>query len=267
MSAALARSRFRRVFPIDRPILGMLHLSGVGQADIVARAVREARTLAANGIDGLVVEDYFGSPQDVEAVLDQFASDPPGVPVGVNVLDDGAASFALAARYGPAFVQMDSVAGHLSPADDLRFAEELRALRARNDALLLGGVRFKYQPVLSGNDLAVDLRVGLERCDAVVVTGDGTGMETSIEKIETFRTLMGVEFPLVVGAGITPANCAEALAIADAAIVGTSLKATQTAAGDVSGDRVAELMEAVQVVRRQRYAAVTVGLGREAARS
>ncbi len=256
MSAGKARARFARVFGVDLPILGMLHLKGTGRADVVDRAIREADVLVASGIDGLVVEDYYGSPEDVEAVLERFASAAPGVPFGVNVLDDGAASFELADRYGAAFVQMDSVAGHLAPADDPDFADELAGLRERSDALLLGGVRFKYQPILSGNSLAMDLATGLERCDAIVVTGEGTGMETSIERVREFRGLMGGEFPLVVGAGLTPENGAEALAIADAAIVGTSLKDTRTAAGDVSGERVAELMGVVRAVRRTNAARV-----------
>ena len=60
----------------------------------------------------------------------------------------------------------------------------------------------------------------------------------------------------VISVGLTPENGAEALAIADAAIVGTSLKDTRTAAGDVSGERVAELMGVVRAVRRANAARV-----------
>ena len=250
MSEASAAARFAGVFAVPKPVLGMLHLKGDDPADIVARALCEAETLVVNGIDGLVVEDYFGSPRDVEAVLERFAMTSPGVPYGVNVLDDALASFALADRYGAAFVQMDSVVGHLSDADDAAFAAELHGLRERSSVLLLGGVRFKYQPVLSGNAVGVDLETATGRCDAVVVTGPGTGMETSVAKVREFRDALGQAFPLVVGAGLTPGNCAEPLAIADAAIVGSSLKDTLAADGEVSGPRVAELMRAVIAIRQ-----------------
>lgn len=259
MSEATAAARFARVFAVHKPILGMLHLKGDDRADIVARALREADILVSNGIDGLVVEDYFGSAQDVEAVLEHMARTSPGVPYGVNVLDDGPASFALADRYGAHFVQMDSVAGHLSAEDDTAFAVELARLRGTSSVLLLGGVRFKYQPVLSGNPLGTDLRVAMGRCDAVVVTGPGTGMETSPAKVREFRADLGPVFPLVVGAGTTADNCAETLAIADAAIVGSSLKDTLKADGDVSPLRVAELMRAVLAVRKVSGADATPG--------
>jgi len=250
MSEASAAARFARVFAVHKPILGMLHLKGDDRADIVARALREAETLVSNGIDGLVVEDYFGSAQDVEAVLERLARTPPGVPYGVNVLDDGPASLALADRYGAHFVQMDSVAGHLSDADDTVFAAELARLRERSSVLLLGGVRFKYQPVLSGRAVGVDLQTATGRCDAVVVTGPGTGVETSVAKVREFRDALGPVFPLVVGAGLTADNCADTLAIADAAIVGSSLKDTLAADGDVSGPLVAELMRTVLALRQ-----------------
>ena len=249
MSREDAAARFHRVFAVHKPILGMIHLKGTDRADIVARALREAEVLVVNGIDALIVEDYFGSAEDVEAVLQEMARSSPGVPVGVNVLDDGPTSFMLADRYGAQFVQMDSVAGHVSAADDVAFASEVARLRDASTALLLGGVRFKYQPVLSGNPVEVDLLIATERCDAIVATGPGTGMETPVERIREFRDVLGPSFPLVVGAGLTAENCADTLTIADAAIVGSSLKDTLQADGEVSAARVAELMRTVRATR------------------
>ena len=249
MSREDAAARFAHVFAVHKPILGMLHLKGTDRADVVARALREAEVLVINGIDGLIVEDYFGSAEDVEAVLAHMARISPGVPYGVNVLDDGPASFVLADRYGAQFVQMDSVAGHLSAADDIPFASEVARLRGASTALLLGGVRFKYQPVLSDNPVEVDLRTAMGRCDAIVATGPGTGMETPVARIREFRDVLGASFPLVVGAGLTAENCADTLMLADAAIVGSSLKDTLQADGEVSGARVAELMRTVRATR------------------
>ena len=250
MTTTHASARFAQAFAVSKPVLGMLHLKGDDPDDVLTRALREADLLVSNGVDGLVVEDYYGSVSDVERVLAHLtAGAGAGVPVGVNVLDDGVTSFALADRFGAAFVQMDSVAGHLAPEDDGAFADELALIRERSSAVLLGGVRFKYQPVLSGNSAEVDLRIGITRCDAIVVTGEGTGMETSLEKLAEFRRIAGPGFPLVVGAGVTTDKCAAALSIADGAIVGSSLKDTLAAAGEISAARVADLMEAVRRVR------------------
>lgn len=237
------------VFDQPKPVLAMLHLKGEGTADVIERALREIEILTANGVDALVVENYFGTVADVEAVLARLAADPPAIPYGVNVLDDGPTSFELAHKYGAGFVQMDSVAGHLPPQQDEPFAAMIERLRADHDLLLLGGVRFKYQPVRSGNPLAVDLELAQQRCDAVVVTGDYTGQPTSGTKIQQFRDVLGGDFPLIVGAGVTAENCAEQLRVCDAAIVGSSLKAGGDASAEICASAVQRLMAAVRRVR------------------
>jgi predicted TIM-barrel enzyme len=247
---ATARARFDERFPGVKPVLAMLHLKGEDEQDRLSRAHTEIDVLLDSGVDALVVENYFGTVTDVENVLAHLQGNYPDAVYGVNVLDDDAAGFALAERYGATFVQLDSVAGHLAPEDDGPFEERLRQWRASTSALVLGGVRFKYQPVLSGNSLATDLQIARSRCDAVVVTGEGTGQETDPGKISEFRRLLGPDFPIVVGAGVTVDNAAEQLALADAAIVGSYLKDSYTDQGDVAGEHVMALMAAVDSVRR-----------------
>lgn len=115
--------------------------------------------------------------------------------------------------------------------------------------LILGGVRFKHQPILSGRSLEEDLRLGMQRCDAIVVTGEGTGMNTSIEKIRQFRDLMG-DFPLVVGAGLTAQTVPEQLSVGDGAIVGSTFKEGRKAKGEVCKAYVEEFMEQVRKLRK-----------------
>jgi predicted TIM-barrel enzyme len=94
-------------------------------------------------------------------------------------------------------------------------------------------VRFKYQPYLSGRSLDVDLAIGRAHCDAIVVTGAGTGVDTDMQKIHEFRAIL-VDFPLVIGAGMTLAQVTDKFAVADAAIVGSTFKDTRKDAGEVS---------------------------------
>jgi predicted TIM-barrel enzyme len=229
----------------------MLHLGGETRAERLAIARQEVEALVAGGVDGVVVEDYFGDADDVEAVLAGLAEARPPVVVGLNVLRDHRRAFALAARYGASFIQIDSVAGHLPPDEDAAFAEELAGLRAQSSAWLLGGVRFKYQPVRSGRALEEDLRLGMERCDALVVTGEATGQETDLGKVRAFRAIVGNRFPLLIGAGLTAANCREQLALADGAIVGSAFKDTRRAEGVVERAHVAEVMAVVNGLRRE----------------
>lgn len=253
-----AKVRFGSVFGC-KPVLAMLHLKGESARCRLRRAHREIDIFEDTGVDGVVVENYFGTPDDVESVLDYLSTQRPHLVYGVNVLDDDARGFELARRYGAAFIQLDSVAGHLAPDDDSRFSEWLTEQRERTSALVLGGVRFKYQPILSGNTLEADLGLAIDRCDAVVVTGAGTGMETDLNKIAQFREILGDSFPLIAGAGVTARNGEAQLSAADGAIVGSYLKDTFTDEGEISADHVELLMVEVRRVRRAVAANTPIG--------
>jgi predicted TIM-barrel enzyme len=208
-----------------------------------------------NGIDAVLVENYFGAPTDIENVLEWLSKEKPDIIYGVNFLSGNMPeerSFIMASVFGAKFIQIDSVAGHLltTPVDqDGRFATELDRLRSTYRIPVIGGVRFKYQPVISGRTEAEDLKIGMQRCDAIAVTGSGTGVETDSQKIKTFRSVIG-DFPLVVAAGLTADNCLEQMAIADAAIVGSFLKDTYKDRGEVSRDHVRQLVKKVKTLRK-----------------
>lgn len=237
---------FSATFAAPKPILGMLHLGGVTPGDRLVQALEEARTMAGEGIDGLVVENYFGDADDVERVLDRLLALNLGPRVGVNVLRDNDRAFALARAYPVGFLQIDSVCGHLPPDQDAGFARDLAADRAGVAALLFGGVRFKYQPVLSGRSEDEDVRLGAARCDALVVTSDATGQETDSAKIHRFRAATGGRTPLLIGAGMTEANVDAKLALADGAIDGSRFKEGHVDKGRMVAAHVAGFMAAVR---------------------
>lgn len=239
--------KFLEIFSEPKPVMAMLHLKGDNREERLERCLKEAAIYAENGVDAMIVEDYFGDEGDVEAALQLLQGK--GYCLGVNVLDNLPRSYELAEQYGAAFIQADSVSGHLAPEDDPAFAEMVAGYRARGDIGVIGGVRFKYQPVLSGRSLEEDLRLGMERCDAIAVTGVGTGSDSPTEKIAEFRAVCGEDFPLVVAAGVTPENAAEKLEVADAVIIGSALKDTGKDTGDVSPEKVREFMDAVRAIR------------------
>lgn len=239
---------FLNLFPRPKPILAMLHLKGDTRDDIVARAVREADMYVANGVDAMIVEDYFGDATDVERVLAVLSRERPRYILGVNVLDDFAKSYELAAQYGAKFMQVDSICGHLTPADEPAYLAMIERYRRDGQVAVIGGVRFKYQPYLSGRTLEEDLAIGRAHCDAIAVTGEGTGVDTDTAKIHEFRAILG-DFTLVIGAGMTVAQVADKLTIADAAIVGSTFKDTRKDSGEVSAAHVREFMEAVEQLR------------------
>ena len=241
---------FLNLFPKPKPILAMLHLKGNTRDDILARAVREADIYVANGVDAEIVEDYFGDATDVENVLAVLSRERPHYILGVNVLNDFARSYELAAQYGAKFMQVDSICGHLTPADEQAYLAMVARYRRDGQVAVIGGVRFKYQPYLSGRSLADDLVIGRAHCDAIAVTGEGTGVDTDMHKIREFREILG-DFPLVIGAGMTVAQVADKLAVADAAIVGSTFKEARQASNEVNATYVREFMEAVGELRME----------------
>lgn len=238
-------NKLQEVFGTTKPILSVLHLKGDTDEEVLERAKRELDVYVDGGIDGIIVENYFGNYYQMRQVLDYIKAERPDVCFGVNCLNLDVMGFELAIEYGAKFIQLDSVAGHVKPRDDYSFEAFINEYRSRTKALILGGVRFKYQPYLSARSLEQDLTIGMTRCDTIVVTQDSTGQETSMEKIMEFRNILG-DFPLIIGAGITPKNCIEQLKIGDGAIVGSFFKDTYTDTGDVDPRHVEELMRVIK---------------------
>ena len=231
----------KEVFGVDKPIIGMLHMTGYGRDRILENAKREIEIMYRNGVNAVLVENYFGDRVDVENALKYLQENYPNKVYGVNMLGFPEIAFDLARKYGARFVQLDSVCGHLEPSYEKPFLKKLETLRSDGDIFLLGGVRFKYQPVRSGRSLEEDLKLGMERCDAIVVTGEGTGISTDLKKIKTFRSSLG-DFPLIVGAGMTAETAQEQLIFSDGAIVGSYFKEFGEAEYPVDEERVKEFI-------------------------
>ena len=222
----------------------MLHLRGWGHADTLDNARREIDMMYENGVSAVWVENYFGNADDVENALQLLSQSYSDQVYGVNMLGSPEMGFRMARDYGAKFVQMDSVCGHLTPKAEESFLSSLSTLRGSGDIYLLGGVRFKYQSYRSGRSLEEDLTLAKDRCDAVVVTGPGTGISTEMEKICRFRQILG-EFPLVVGAGMTAETARRQLSYADGAIVGSYFKEGGDAGNLMDPERVKAFMNAV----------------------
>lgn len=244
---------FLSIFKERKPILAMLHLAGGEDGTMMERLKREVDLYVQGGVDAVIVEDYFGTYDDMVSALAYIREQRIPIPYGVNCLNVDHMGFELGREFDAAFVQLDSVVGHVKPRDEASFAAFMRAERATYEGKVMGGVRFKYQPVLSENTLEEDLAIAQGRCDAVVVTQNATGQETSMEKIESFRAGLG-GFPLIVGAGVTPENARKSFKIADGAIVGSYFKDTHQDTGEVCAEHIAALMDVVREIRAEEEA-------------
>jgi uncharacterized protein len=226
-------------------VMGMLHLGGDTDLEVLERLKREYDVYVTGGVDGVVVENYFNTCDTICLALDYLSSQrTEGVLLGVNCLRSETMGLELGVSYRTDFVQLDSVVGHVEPRDEPALMTLYRLWRQRYTGYVLGGVRFKKQPVLSDRPLEEDLRVAQTRCDAVCVTQDRTGQETSVEKIAAFRAGLG-SFPLLISAGVTPENASRGLAHADGVIAGSWFKDTHEPGGEVCEKHVRKLVDTV----------------------
>lgn len=239
---------FSEVFKETKPIIGVIHLKGTDEADIRERAKREIELYLSGGLDGIIVEDYFGTYPNLVWALGYLQEQKIGIPYGVNCLNFDSLCFKLARDFSCDFLQLDSVVGHVKPRDEATLDAFFALERPTCDALVLGGVRFKYQPVLSEHTVEEDIETAKGRCDAICVTGDGTGMEAPIDKIRRFKLACG-DTPLIICSGVNVDNCAEQLTVADGAVVGSFFKDTGKDTGDVSAEKIELLMQQMRALR------------------
>ena len=231
--------KFEELFMDKKPLIGMIHTGCMHGEDMLDTAKREIEIYLKYGVYPLI-ENYFGTSADCEKVLVWLQEYHPKAVYGVNILGDPYEAFLLARAYGAKFIQIDSVCGHLEPDRDDEYADELKAMRKKTDVVLLGGVRFKYQPVRSNRSQVEDLLLGKERCDAIVCSGEGTGIPTPMGKVQEFKSILG-DFPLIVGAGVTIDTIGETFNEADGVIVGSWIKDNHDAYSPVN-EQYVELM-------------------------
>ncbi len=235
-------SNFYNVFPKKKLLIGMVHLAGDNQKEKITRALEKIKIYEKEGLDAAIVEDYHGTVYDVYSTLEDLAGKNYEIIIGVNVLSAPYVSFALASKYNLKFVQFDTIqASPGEPSNTKRFNDELYSgLREKNkNVCVLGGVRFKYIPP-TGKSLEEDIKNGMYKADAIVTTGEGTGIETPTDKLKSFRETMG-GFPLIVGAGVNEKNIIEQMEFVDGAIIGSYFK-NQITWGKVIPSKVRKLV-------------------------
>jgi membrane complex biogenesis BtpA family protein len=151
------------------------------------------------------------------------------MPVGINVLrSDGEAAIAVATASGAHYVRINVHMGAVVADQGIvqgssQFSVRLRsALKSR--ALIFADVGVKHAAPIAGRSLDIETRDLTERglADAVIVTGDRTGVETSVTDVEIVRR--STALPLLVGSGATPENIEQMLPKVNGLIVGSYFK-------------------------------------------
>jgi membrane complex biogenesis BtpA family protein len=171
------------------------------------------------------------------------------LPFGVNVLrNDAASAIAIAAATGATFIRVNIHTGAMLTDQGIiegRAAETLRNRAAMcPEVLIFADHMVKHATPIVGVDevqAAKDLR-HRGFADGVIISGSETGAEPDHVSFARVREAL-LDAPILVGSGLTEAN-ANTFAIADGAIVGTSIKIDGRVEAPVDPVRVARLVAA-----------------------
>ncbi|MFC5279133.1 BtpA/SgcQ family protein [Halorubrum rubrum] len=262
-------------FGTDAPVIGMIHLpalpgapgapddGAVAMDAAVERAVDDARTLEAGGVDGLMIENFGDAPfypDDVPkhtvAATTRAATAVAGavdLPIGINVLrNDAEAAVSVAAAVGAAFVRVNVHTGARVTDQGIVEGRAHETVRLRErlgvDVGILADTDVKHSAPLapagySAESFADTAERGL--ADAVIASGSGTGHavdDDALEAVVAERERHGLDTPVFVGSGVRPDTVGDLLGVADGVIVGTALKENGETTAPVDVDRVAELV-------------------------
>jgi len=251
-------------------LIGMVHvapLPGSPRWDgsmerLITAALADAHTLIESGMDALLIENYGDAPFTpgrVEAstvagltvVATEIRRALPHTPLGINVLkNDARAALAIACAVGARFIRVNVHAGAVLADQGLVHSDAYHTLRERRllgvDIAIFADVGGKHAVPLAPIDLEQHARDLTHRslADGLIVSGQATGAATPIEDLKRVRSAVP-DVPLLVGSGVTPETAKELLSVADALIIGTTLKRDGDVNAPVDADRVRRLVAAV----------------------
>jgi hypothetical protein len=254
---------------LARTLIGMVHLPPLPGSPrwegsiraVVAAALDDARALVEGGMDALLLENYRDAPftagrveaatvaaMAVAAAAIRHAL--PRTPLGISVLkNDGRSALAIACATEAAFIRVSVHAGAVVADQGIVQSDAYHVLRDRRllaaDVKIFADVHGKHAVALAPMDVEHEARDLVHRglADALVVNGKATGEATPLAEVKRVRGAVP-SVPLLVGSGVTPETVGELLSVADAAIVGTSVKRDGDVRKPVDAARVRRLVDA-----------------------
>ncbi|MEW6261816.1 MAG: BtpA/SgcQ family protein [Thermodesulfobacteriota bacterium] len=257
---------FTRDFGRRRFLMGMIHtlpLPGAPRYDraggprkIVAQAREEAKILAEAGFHALLYCNESDMPYLTEmepatiAAMTEVVAETQaliGLPHGINMLLDPAASLAIANATGGRFIRA-FLTGATVGDTGLFVADgpgvlRLRANLGAEDIRIICNVTPGFSVSLDSRPVeeqaAGAVFIGL--ADAVCVSGPAAGREADLDLLRRVAARVP-ETPVVVGTGVSAANIEALAEVADGFIVGTSLKINGQTLNPLDPVRVKEFM-------------------------
>lgn len=256
---------FRELFGKKKALIACVHLLPLPGAPAFAgdmrsvydAALEEAALFKRQGVDGLIVENFRDKPfypgripAETVAALATVTREivkATALPVGVNALrNDALAAIAIAAAAEAHFIRVNVHMGAVVSEQGLIQGASHETLRLRtalrSKALIFADVGVKHAAPLAGRGLAAETRDLAERgmADAVIVSGELTGVETRPEDVDVVAA--HTRLPILIGSGATPENLPKVFSKADGFIVGSYFKKSGKGENRVDEKRVEAFM-------------------------
>lgn len=238
----------QHIFQTPNPIIGVVHLLplpgsarwGGNLQAVIDRAEQEATALAAGGVDGIIVENFFDAPfaknQVDPAVVSsmtlivQRLMNLVMLPIGINVLrNDAKSALAIATSVNAQFIRVNILTGVMAADQGLIEGQAHQLLRYRRElgssVSILADVLVKHAQPLEAPNLTIAVQETIERglADGVILSGWATGSPPSLHDLQVAAAATG-DTPLFIGSGANWENISELMPIADGVIVSSSLK-------------------------------------------
>ena len=276
------------IFKSPNPVIGVVHLLplpssprwGGSLKAVIERAEQEATALAAGGVDGLIIENFFDAPfardqvdpavVSAMSLIAQRVKTMVPLPLGLNVLrNDARSALAIATNVGASFIRVNVLTGAMATDQGLieGCAHDLLRYRQQlgSDVKIFADVLVKHARPLGSPNLTTAVQETIERglADGVILSGWATGSPPTTEDLE-LATKAANGVPVLIGSGANWENIPHLMAAADGVIVSSSLKRNGQVTQPVDPIRVSRFVESMRrSVRAQKIEAskvsVTVG--------
>jgi membrane complex biogenesis BtpA family protein len=260
-----------QLFDKPKPIIGVIHLLPLPTSprwagsikEVIDRAEQEATALAAGGVQGILIENFFDAPftkgsvdpaiVSIMSLVVQRVIQMVGLPVGINVLrNDGRSAMAIAACVGAQFIRVNVLSGVMATDQGIIEGDAYNLLRYRRelgcDVKIFADVLVKHAQPISQPNLTLAIHDTIHRglADAVILSGWSTGNPPQLEALEeAIAACSGT--PMLIGSGANWENIPQLIEYADGVIVSSSLKRHGKLQQPIDPIRVGRFVEAMRL--------------------
>ena len=260
--------KFKSIFKKEKPIIGMVHVEALPgtpkykleSKSIIDKALKEAQIYKNAGIDSIMIENMHDVPYLKDGVGHEVSSlmtliaylikQETKLPVGIQILA-GANKEALAVAKASSidYIRAEGfVFAHTADegiieaqaGDLLRYRSHIDA----NNIAIFTDIKKKHSSHAITQDVSLLDTAKAARfflSDGVIITGNHTGDETSVDDLKVLKDIL--EFPIIVGSGITQDNVSKYFPICDAMIIGSYFKNNGYWENELNYERIANFME------------------------